>query len=130
MAAIDAQTLLSQWKAEYKVPGDILWGGYVELGGNVSDGYRMGQCNYARYLRPGTAEWVPRSTIYLDEGMEDAPRFFQESTLWHEFAHSNAYNEDMESDDHNAHFREYRRRKTKYWIGDMVLKLIGWIWCK
>lgn len=127
MTAIDAQTLLSQWQAEYRVPGDILWCGYIELGGSASDGYRMGQCTQAKYMRLG--EWVARSTIYLDEGMEKAPRFFQESVLWHEFAHARAFNEDMKSNDHDATWRRYRRERTKYWIGDMVLKVIGWIWC-
>ena len=128
MTAIDATKLLKQWQAEYNVPDDLLWGGYIELGGSVKDGYRMGQCNYIRYMRNGV--WYPRSTIYLDIGMKKAPKYFQECTLWHEFAHARAYNEDMQDDDHNLRWRKYRREKRKYWIGYLLLKLIGKIWCR
>ena len=130
MTAIDAATLLMQWRKEYPFPGDLIWGGYRELGGNISDGYRYGQCNYAKYMAYDTQQWTPRSTIYLDIGMENAPQFFQKSVLFHEFAHANAYNEDMENDDHNSHFRAYRRRKPAYWLGDIVFKLIGWHYCR
>ena len=41
MTAIDATTLLKQWQDEYHVPDDLLWGGYIELGGSVKDGYKM-----------------------------------------------------------------------------------------
>lgn len=129
MTQIDAEALLKQWRKEYPFPGDLIWGGYIELGGSPSDGFRFGQCNYQKYMSPTTHQWTPRSTVYLDTGMAKAPRFFQESVLWHELAHANAYNEDMVNDDHNAHFREYRKRKTAYWLGDMFFKLIGWIWC-
>ena len=129
MAVIDADALLKQWRQEYPFPGDLIWGGYIELGGSPNDGYRFGQCNYQKYMSPTTHQWTPRSTVYLDTGMAKAPKFFQESVLWHELCHANAYNEDMVNDGHNAHFREYRKRKTAYWLGDMFFKLIGFIWC-
>lgn len=122
----ECDTMLANWQLAYGVPGVIRWCGYTELGGSLSTGHRNGECRYFRvWSSDGT---YPRSDIYLDEEHGQAPRFFQRCTLWHEFCHANAYNEDMESDEHNAHFREYRRRKPLYWIGDMVYKLIGVVW--
>lgn len=122
----ECDTMLANWQLAYKVPGVVRWCGYTELGGSLSAGHRNGEC---RYFKVWSSDGVyPRSDIYLDEEHGQAPRFFQRCTLWHEFCHANAYNEDMESDEHNAHFREYRRRKPLYWIGDMVYKLIGVVW--
>lgn len=130
MTQIDAEALLKQWRKEYPFPGDLIWGGYIELGGSPSDGFRFGQCNYQKYMSPTTHQWTPRSTVYLDTGMAKAPRFFQESVLWHELAHARAYNEDMINNDHDSVWASYRKQKPKYWIGDIVFKLIGWIWCR
>ena len=126
---MDAEALIREWLREYPCPGDFVWGGFIELGGSAKDGYRMGQCTQVKYVSQATHEWTPRSTMYLDEGMAKAPTYFQESVLWHEFCHARAFNEDMESNDHDAHFREYRRQKTGYWLCDMLLKAIGFIWC-
>ena len=125
----DADALLRQWQVEYKVPGDIIWGGYEELGGSAKVGYTMGLCRYTKYLDAANV-WTGRSTIFLDTGMRRAPDFFKTCVLYHEFSHANAYNEDLENDAHNAHFRAYRRRKKLYWIGDMLAKLLSPIWCK
>lgn len=122
-------TLLTQWRKEYPFPGELLWGGYIELGGSVKDGYRMGQCNYYLYINQSTHERTPRSIIYLDHGMKNAPKFFQEATLWHELCHARAYNEDCKDNDHDRVWASYRRQKPKYWLGDIILKLIGVIWC-
>lgn len=123
------QIILDEWKTKYSLPGEVLWAGYKELGGSIKDGYRMGQCNYYKYVNSQN-QWMPRSEIYLDIGMADAPQFFQMCTLWHEMAHARAYNEDGVSNDHDAMFRKYRRENTAYWLGDLLLKLIGGIWCR
>lgn len=117
---------LAGWQKEYGVPGVIEWSGYTELGGSISKGYRNGEC---RYYTVTTADGTyPLSRIYLDEEHGQAPAFFQTCTLWHEFCHANAFNEDTEDNDHDRHFREYRRRKVSYWLGDMLYKLIGIFW--
>lgn len=122
----ECRTALANWQLAYDVPGVVRWCGYAELGGNISDGYRNGQCNYYTVW---TGDGVyPRSDIYLDEEHGQAPAFFQRCTLWHEFCHANAYNEDMSDNDHDVHFRDYRRRKPLYWLGDMLYKWIGFIW--
>lgn len=122
----ECRTMLANWQLAYDVPGVVRWCGYTELGGNISDGYRNGRCNYYTVW---TGDGVyPRSDIYLDEEHGQAPAFFQRCTLWHEFCHANAYNEDMSDNDHDAHFRDYRRRKPLYWLGDMLYKWIGLVW--
>lgn len=124
------QEMLDQWKAERGVGGEILWGGYEELGGSSAKGFVMGQCRMTKYRKQGSDEWTPRSTIYADVGMRNAPSYFQTCNLWHEFCHAWAYNEDGEDDAHNSHWREYRRTILKYWFGDLLLKVLGRIWCK
>lgn len=126
---VNPQSVLSSWQGEYCVPGEILWNGYAELGGSVKSGYRMGRCDYTRYVKADGSVGY-RSTIYLDDGMRNAPDFFQMSVLYHEFSHARAYNEDGVNNDHDATFRKYRREKPAYWLGDMLMKWIGWIWCR
>lgn len=126
---MDPELQLRTWQSEYSVPDAIVWGGYVDLNyaGGVGITYGRTMCTLTIYQN-GSKSCV--STIYLDEDMQKAPVFFRECVLWHEFCHANAFNEDGDSDAHNAHFREYRRRKALYWIGDMLFKLIGPIWCR
>lgn len=123
--AFDPVSSLGTWQDRYGVPGLIVWKGYAELGGSITDGYRNGQCNYYKVL---AEQPYGRCEIWLDEEMKASPDFFKTCVLWHEFCHANAYNEDLSSDNHNAHFREYRRRKPLYWIGDMLYKWISPIW--
>ena len=128
MMPVDYQSQLDGWVTEYKVPGDVIWCGFKELGGSVSDGYTSGRCEYKATVSGNVREM--RSDIYLDTGMRDAPAFFRTCVLWHEFCHANAYNEDGIDDSHNSRFLKYRKRKILYWLGDCIFKAINWIWVK
>ena len=103
---------LVEWCKEYELnPEDVIFVGYKDLGSTT-----MGLCRQFPYEHLYCEiylddRWVPKDLGWL-----------QMSVLWHEFCHANAFLEDGVSDAHNAHFKEYLRRKPKYWIGDIVAK--------
>lgn len=115
----DVIGLLHRWCEEYGIDSDdVQFGGYEDL---VPQGV-MGKCYYFRTYRPLVA-WVTR--IDLDSAWEDRRLgWLERSVLWHEMAHAIAYLEDGDSDDHNSHWRDLRRRKPVYVVGDAFAKLL------
>lgn len=107
------QYQLAEWCREYELnPEDVTFVGYKDLGGNT-----MGLCRQFPYEHL-------YCEIYLDDSFVDKDLgWLQMSVLWHEFCHANAFLEDGLSDAHNKHFKGYLRRKTKYWIGNIVANL-------
>ena len=104
--------LLKQWCEEYGIdPNKVRWCGYKDLGGTT-----MGICqSYA-------SGW---SNIWLDNKWKNRPLgWLEESVLWHEYCHAEAYLEDMEGNGHDEVFKSKRKRKLKYVIGDAFAKFL------
>ena len=119
------QEQLNAWIAEY-IGSDpaskrLTFGGYTELA--ISDGFRMGHCRCIMNMVEHTVE----GEIWLDDDHKRCPAFFRDSVLWHEFCH---YWDCVDSFhvDHCGHFQSLKWRKPLYAIGDVVLKMIGWLW--
>lgn len=107
------QGILDGWREECGIPQPIRFVGWEDLDG---DGQTvLGRCTYRKIM----------CEIRLGDRFKDkALGWLETSVLWHEFCHANAYLEDGESDGHNKHFAEYRKRKMTYFWGDLVAKLV------
>ena len=109
------QYQLDEWSKEYGLdPKDTIFVGYKDLGGTT-----MGLCRQFPYEHLYCEiylddRWIPKKLGWLEE-----------SVLWHEFCHANAFLEDGISDAHNKHFKKYLRRKPKYWIGDIIANIVA-----
>ena len=128
---MDEQTILDSWTKQYITKCiyknlDIFYVGFDELGGSIVDGYRMGLC---KTLKTEDKTWC-QCKIYYDMGCGKMPSFFRQSILWHEFCHAWCQAEIFENQNHRKEFKIRRRKKPLYWIGDMLLKWIGWIWVR
>lgn len=126
---MDEQTILDIWTKEYITKCiyknlDIFYVGFDELGGSIVDGYRMGIC---KTIKTEDKTWC-KCKIYYDMGCAKMPSIFRRSVLWHEFCHAWCQAEIFENKKHRKEFKIRRRKKPIYWIGDMLLKWIGWIW--
>ena len=110
--------LLKKWCEEYGInPETVHWCGYKDLNGTT-----MGECHYM--CKPYHHPWY-YCEIYLDIKWKNRPLgWLEESVIWHEYCHAEAYLEDGESDAHNDHWRDLRKRKPKYLIGDWVAKFL------
>lgn len=121
------QEQLYEWKNKY-CPNDLLtirFIGYEELA--ITDGFRMGKCQaYWGKDVDGNLLWM-RCDIYLDDDHEKCPKFFRDATLWHEFCHAWDAIDNIHVD-HCSKFQRKKWKKPAYAIGDIVLKLIGWVW--
>ena len=123
---------LKEWRDEYiknpiykKVM--ISFMGYKELSGSIVDGYIMGVCQSTHTAE--SYDWV-QSRIYLDLGCKKMPKLFRDAVLWHEFCHAWTVAEESDGSGHRMNFRNRRRENTVYWLCDILLKLIGWIWVR
>lgn len=125
MTPVELQALLYEWQREYDVPGRVLFLGFEELPRSSSSSLFVGGRTWFKLVN---GERV--SEIRLQEGMAGAPAFLQRSVLWHEACHAEAFNEDGVPNAHDSHFYDLRRRKKAYWLGDMLFKLVGIIWCR
>ena len=109
------QNQLDEWCREYGVTQEVKFMGWEDMEENGR--WVLGRCN--SYRNPLRCEirlgikWAKRELGWLEM-----------STLWHEFCHANAYLEDGVRDAHNEHWREYRKRKPKYWIGNLIGKIV------
>lgn len=125
------QNKLDKWSLEYINRNiynvfEISFQNYEELGGSTVDGYRMGICKTYKSVNLLSC----RCYISLDTGCIKMPDFFFNSVLWHEFCHAWCQVEIYENQRHRKEFKIRRRKKPLYWIGDMLLKWIGWIWVR
>lgn len=123
--------MLDEWRNEYikdciYSTFKLVYKGLTELGGSDVDGYRMGIC---RTFKTTNKTWC-QCKIYLDMGCHSMPTFFHDAVLWHEFCHAWCQAEIYENQNHRKEFKIRRRKKPLYWIGDMLLKWIGWIWVR
>lgn len=112
--AHEIQELLDGWMKEYDVPGECIFGGYRQL--STGREVILGICHYdSRY----------RCTIYLGDKFRNRRLgMCEKAVAFHEFAHANAFLEDGKSDKHNAHWREYRKRKKDLWMWDIIAKFV------
>lgn len=107
---------LRAWCKEYGIePDRITFEGWHNL--NEDTTIVLGTCSYI--FNPLHCE------IRLGDKFEKRKLgWLETSVLWHEFCHANAALEDGIPDTHNKHWRDYRKRKMKYWIGDAVAKFM------
>lgn len=120
------KNMLIEWEHDYIKNSQfennvIVFGGYKELA--IRDGFRMGRCE-CTWIE--SKKWI-QATIYLDDDHTKCPTFFRDATLWHEFCHAWEACE-MVHVDHCLEFQKRKWKKPVYVIGDIVLKLIGWMW--
>ena len=117
--------LITEWLDECdpnrNPENSITFLGYSELA--ISDGFRMGHCRcvYNRSTGKVTA------FITLDDDHAKIPSFFRDAVLWHEFVHYWDCSRNLHVD-HCSEFQRLKWRKPLYALGDLVLKLIGFIW--
>ena len=104
--------LLKKWCEEYGIdPDKVRWYGYKYLGDKT-----MGSC--AEY--PNL--WC---SISLHEKWKNRPLgLLEESVIWHEYCHAEAYLEDGDPNGHDEVFKSKRKRKLKYVIGDAFAKFL------
>lgn len=107
------QNQLDAWATVYGIdPRKITFVGYENLdsGGH----FVLGSCAY----------YPDHCRIRLGDHYVDRKLGFLEMcVLWHEYCHAEAYLEDMISDGHGKVFKEKRKRKMKYVIGDVFANL-------
>ena len=120
------QDMLNEWTKRYITNvygnlGCVTFEGYKELA--VSDGFRMGYMECKWNL--STKEI--KGKIWLDDDHSKCPEFFRNATLWHEFCHYWDCVEFLHVD-HCGNFQLKKLNKPLYAFGDVVLKLIGWVW--
>ena len=120
------QDMLNEWTKRYITNnygnlGRVTFEGYTELA--ISDGFCMGHCRCIMNMVEHTVE----GEIWLDDDHSKCPKFFRDAVLWHEFCHYWDAVELMHVD-HCENFQKKKLKKPLYAIGDVVLKLIGWIW--
>lgn len=119
------QKMINDWIKEFipsgKPSGSCTFESYIELA--ISDGFRMGYCR-CEYSR--SRNYV-EGHIWLDDDHAKCPTFFRDAVLWHEFCH---YWDCVEyfHVDHCTAFQSKKWKKPLYALGDVILKLIGWIW--
>lgn len=113
------QKILDKWKHEYGLDEyTIEFKGYRDLDRTKPKKFVYGRCYYHDY--------IPMCTIYLSTRYKDRGLgWMEKSVLWHEFSHAIAYLEDGKDDAHNGHWRDLRRGKPLYVLGDWVAKLTG-----
>lgn len=106
-----AQVQLDRWAKEHDVVGDILFGGYANLG--------KGTLAICRYVSTNMCE------VQMAEFWKDMRAgWLRDSVLWHEFCHAQAYLEDGDPNGHDARWRELRNSKPKYRLGDALASLL------
>lgn len=115
----DIQKILDEWKHEYGVSDyRITFMGWHELKADNPKSVRLGQCNY--YLKSYLSSSV-YAEIRLGIGFKDRRLgWLEKSVLWHEFCHACAFIEDERDDAHNDHWRDLRRRKWWYVLGEYI----------
>ena len=63
--------------------------------------------------------------IWFDDKWKSRPLgWLEESVLWHEYCHAEAYLEDMEGNGHDEVWKAKKNRKPKYVIGDAFAKFL------
>lgn len=110
------QYQLDEWKKEYGIEKyTVAFSGYRNMNESNPTRYILGKCYY-------TAR--DRCDIYLGNSFADRKLGWREtSVLFHEFCHALAYLEDGKGDAHNDYWRELRRSKPKYLLGDWLAKM-------
>lgn len=110
------QYQLDEWKKEYGIEQyNVTFSGYRDMDESNPKRYVLGKCYYTnREL----------CNIYLGLKFKDRKLGWREtSVLFHEFCHAFAYLEDGVPDAHNDYWRQLRKDKPKYWIGDIFAKM-------
>lgn len=114
----EIQQVLEGWKHEYGLDYNIKFKGYRDLDRTNPMKFVYGRCYYHGPINT--------CTIYLSTRYKDRKLGWREtSVLWHEYCHAVAYLEDNKDDQHNAHWRDLRRGKPLYVLGDWVAKFTG-----
>ena len=91
----------------------VVFRGYHNLGKNT-----YGRCMYTNRTR---------CDIALGKKYPwDSRPLFREAVLYHEACHAKLFLEDGKGNGHDAEFRKLRRANKKYWIADIIMKLL---WC-
>ena len=119
----DIRKQLDEWKDEYGVSDyPIVFVGWANLKADNPKSLRLGQCNYYinSYLFSSTYTMIFLGIRFKERKLG----WMETSVLWHEFCHACAFLEDSKSDGHNNHWRDLRRRKPHYVLGDWVAKMI------
>lgn len=108
------QYQLNAWCKEYGIDhAKVIFQGWENM--NEKGTWVLGRCRYY-------PDWC---SIRLGNRFRSKPLgWLETSVLWHEFCHANAVLEDRIGDGHNQHWRDYRKRKPKYWIGDFFAKVV------
>lgn len=107
MNAADMLAICKAWADEYNPEiADRI----TECKWEAIEGTVFAHCVYVN----GTA-WIG-----MNVKCDTCPDWFLRSLLWHEYCHAEAYLEDCESDAHKEHWREYRRRKWFYLLGEYL----------
>lgn len=111
------QEILNGWMNEYGLDGcTIRFEGWYNMDETNPRKWIYGMCYYGLYH-------TKTCRIRLGDRFEGRRLGWREkSALWHEFCHAYAFLEDGESDGHNMHWRELRRKKPVYLLGDWALK--------
>ena len=118
------QTMLDEWCDQYideEWNHQVTFEGYKELA--LPDGFRMGMITCSFYKESDKVV----GKIWLDDDHSKCPTFFRDAVLWHEFCHYWDAVEHMHAD-HCENFHKKKLKKPLYALGDVVLKLIGWVW--
>ena len=118
------QTMLDEWCDQYideEWNHQVTFEGYKELA--LPDGFRMGMITCYFYKKSDKVV----GKIWLDDDHSKCPTLFRDAVLWHEFCHYWDAVELMHAD-HCENFHKKKLKKPLYAFGDVVLKLIGWIW--
>lgn len=121
---MNEQDMIDEWCEKYietDWQSECKFCGYKELA--ITNGFCMGyiECWWDDYYK------AVNGLIWLDDDHAKCPEFFRDAVLWHEFCHFWDCVEEMHVD-HCGIFQKKKFKKPLYAIGDIVLKLIGWIW--
>lgn len=116
----EIQKMLDEWKHEYGFGHPISFLGWTEMTNSDTGAPILGKCIYYRNLS---------CCIIMGHKFKNRPLGWREkSVLWHEFCHACAWQEDGEDDAHNNHWKDLRRRKPWYvlgeWIADFTYSLM------
>lgn len=112
------QNQINEWLKEYKIEYPTEFIGYTNLSPNAPKRFVLGQCWYKRYPQ------LHCEILLADKYADRKLGWLEMSVLWHEVAHAIAFLEDGISDDHNDHWKDIRKHKRIYWIGDFFAKLV------
>lgn len=117
------QAILDKWTKEngFEANTVVFYGWEPLTSDKPNTTVILGRCHY--HSRPNL--WCH---IYLGIKFQDRKLgWLEESVLWHEFCHAQAFLEDGISDSHNNHWFDLTWRKPWFVIGDWVAKILYWV---